>query len=61
MSLDKPPAIGSKVRHPAWGVGTVQGVKGISGYGSVVVKFPKIGVKEVLWIFAKEKMEAVNE
>lgn len=58
MTLLAKPAICARVVHPKYGPGKVIGVKGITGYGSLVVKYDnkKYGTKEVLWIWAKENM-----
>ncbi|MCX8031024.1 MAG: UvrD-helicase domain-containing protein [Thermodesulfovibrionales bacterium] len=45
--------IGSKVRHPVWGVGVIRDCCGEGDDTKVMINFPGIGIKRVLLKFAK--------
>lgn len=54
--LTSTPKIGDALLHPKFGRGVVTGVK-LFGYATLVMKFEKPhGTKEVLIMFAKERM-----
>jgi DNA helicase-2/ATP-dependent DNA helicase PcrA len=46
-------AVGSRVRHPVWGVGTIQTAEGVGEEARVVVAFRSAGTKKLAVKFAR--------
>ena len=47
MKTRRPYAIGTRVRHPKWGVGVVRDSDGQGDAQKITVNFPDIGVKRL--------------
>ncbi|MEO5656933.1 MAG: ATP-dependent DNA helicase PcrA, partial [Nitrospiria bacterium] len=50
---DSPYAVGVRVRHPVWGVGTIQRSEGVGDEAKVIVSFKSAGTKKLAVKFAR--------
>jgi len=58
LQIRSPYMVGSRVRHPRWGIGVVRDCHGEGDDARVVVNFPEVGVKKLSIKFANlEKMQ----
>jgi len=58
VQIRSPYMVGSRVRHPRWGIGVVRDCHGEGDEARVVVNFPDVGVKKLSIKFANlEKMQ----